>query len=335
MQGFNKYIPPTCDPQQNPTLNSVTSHLSKKEYQVVRFELPIDVVCTSCSAYFSKGNRYNSQKRQVGYYKDDESSALKIWNFRIKCMKCSEWWEIRTDPEMKQSPNGYVCYKGLRPNLKHRAYGSHNDSLTIPSRIAKNNTRNDPFADLEQHKAKVNNRDSQEKYVKYLLDRNSKQYDSSVQFQKSQDLRSAFRTEKKQLQKLHQENQQLLSRIGFDKSFRMANESKRDKAIAANVNFKQNNFFQMEHINLNQKLNDPIFPEKNHSSAEIAMENKRLKSVNTIRKTMFVDVEKSGFFIRASPLKRQRKSPIFTIEGKESNMVSKEADQNLVSYDSD
>ena len=63
---------------------------------VVRFELPFNIWCDACHNHIGQGVRYNAEKKQVGSY-----YTTPIWSFRCKCHLCQNWFEIRTDPQVR------------------------------------------------------------------------------------------------------------------------------------------------------------------------------------------------------------------------------------------
>lgn len=78
---------------------------------VVRFELPFNIWCNACQNHIGQGVRYNAEKKQVGSY-----YTTPIWSFRCKCHLCKNWFEIRTDPQVR---NKSVCF--LRLTFRTRA----------------------------------------------------------------------------------------------------------------------------------------------------------------------------------------------------------------------
>lgn len=92
---------------QDPTKESFNSragrhplgHRARKLDQgilVVRFELPFNIWCDACQNHIGQGVRYNAEKKQVGSY-----YTTPIWSFRCKCHLCQNWFEIRTDPQVR------------------------------------------------------------------------------------------------------------------------------------------------------------------------------------------------------------------------------------------
>lgn len=51
----------------------------------------------SCNNHIGQGVRYNAHKTQVGSY-----YSTPVWAFRCKCHLCQNWFEIRTDPQVRR-----------------------------------------------------------------------------------------------------------------------------------------------------------------------------------------------------------------------------------------
>ncbi len=57
--------------------------------------MPFDIWCEGCKIHVARGVRFNARKKQIGTY-----FTTKIWNFRMKCHLCDNWFEIETDPKV-------------------------------------------------------------------------------------------------------------------------------------------------------------------------------------------------------------------------------------------
>ena len=129
----NKYYPPEWDPSKG-SLNTFHGqhHLrerAKKIHEgilVVRFEMPFDVWCSGCGEHVGKGVRYNAEKKAVGKY-----FSSKIWNFRMKCHLCDNYFEIETDPKA----NDYVCKSGLRKKNEEWQAKPEDQVAILPSEV--------------------------------------------------------------------------------------------------------------------------------------------------------------------------------------------------------
>ncbi|EUC64957.1 nuclear mRNA splicing, via spliceosome-like protein, putative [Rhizoctonia solani AG-3 Rhs1AP] len=117
MQGFNKYYPPDYDGEKHKSLNGyrgkhALGDRARKLDQgilITRFELPFNIWCGGCDAHIGMGVRYNAEKRKIGSY-----YSTPIYAFRCKCHLCSNWFEIKTDPQNTR----YIVEYGARQKTK-------------------------------------------------------------------------------------------------------------------------------------------------------------------------------------------------------------------------
>ena len=88
-QADGYYHPPSYYESGDYKKKSVSRHAGSKGtnqsqlHGVVRFELPIKSVCTSCNYVIGRGTRFNAKKDCVGKY-----FSTKIYSFAFKCYEC-------------------------------------------------------------------------------------------------------------------------------------------------------------------------------------------------------------------------------------------------------
>lgn len=70
---------------------------------VVRFVSGLDLLkphgfiySGTCNNHIGMGVRYNAEKKKIGAY-----YSTPIFSFRCKCHLCDGWFEIQTDPKVK------------------------------------------------------------------------------------------------------------------------------------------------------------------------------------------------------------------------------------------
>ncbi|CRG96961.1 conserved Plasmodium protein, unknown function [Plasmodium gallinaceum] len=66
----------------------------KKDYSEIKFEIPYTIICTKCDTYIYKGERFNSERRKVGYY-----ISTYFYSFSIFCKNCFNKIIIETNPK--------------------------------------------------------------------------------------------------------------------------------------------------------------------------------------------------------------------------------------------
>ena len=74
------------------TVNGRAGHA--KGIAIIRFEMPYNVWCTSCSKMIGKGVRFNAEKNKAGKY-----YTTTLWSFKMKCHMCDGSIVIETDPK--------------------------------------------------------------------------------------------------------------------------------------------------------------------------------------------------------------------------------------------
>ncbi|CAA9991114.1 conserved Plasmodium protein, unknown function [Plasmodium knowlesi strain H] len=67
---------------------------NKKDYNEIKFEVPYTIICTKCKSYVYKGERFNSERRQVGFY-----LSTPFYSFTFTCKKCPNVIVFETNPK--------------------------------------------------------------------------------------------------------------------------------------------------------------------------------------------------------------------------------------------
>lgn len=67
--------------------------------------MPFNIWCGGCERHIARGVRFNAEKKQIGVY-----LSTPIYSFRMRCVSCSTWIEIHTDPKNSE----YVVVEGGR-----------------------------------------------------------------------------------------------------------------------------------------------------------------------------------------------------------------------------
>ncbi|KAL3096758.1 hypothetical protein niasHT_029642 [Heterodera trifolii] len=101
-KGQNHYYPPDFNYQTHKTLNRYHGVHALRErgkranegILTIRFEMPFNVWCLGCNNHVGMSVRYNAEKRKVGMY-----YTTPIYEFRMKCHLCDNYFTIRTDPK--------------------------------------------------------------------------------------------------------------------------------------------------------------------------------------------------------------------------------------------
>ena len=190
MQGFNRYYPPDYDPNDahKGNLNRLAGKAPTKP--VVRFEMPFDIWCLSCSKHIAQGVRFNAHKKKVGMY-----YSSPIFAFSMTCHLCSGAIEIVTNPKETR----YDITSGARKKAEP-------EQLDLVAREA------DPIMrlEIEATRKKVTESGSG---ISDLIQANKKQWDDP--YSASQKLRRKFRGEKTQITRDSEARAKIADRHGL------------------------------------------------------------------------------------------------------------------------
>uniref|UniRef100_A0A1I8AUC4 Coiled-coil domain-containing protein 130 homolog n=1 Tax=Steinernema glaseri TaxID=37863 RepID=A0A1I8AUC4_9BILA len=101
-KGQNKYYPPDFDYRVHKNLNRYhgTHALRERATKIgqgiitIRFEMPFNIWCLGCENHVGMGVRYNAEKKKIGMY-----HTTPLFEFRMKCHLCDNYYVIRTDPK--------------------------------------------------------------------------------------------------------------------------------------------------------------------------------------------------------------------------------------------
>lgn len=89
-----KYFPPDWDPREISRRKGPKQ--SGPKIQTVRIMAPFSMKCMSCGEFIYKGRKFNSRKETP---LDSKYLGIQIFNFHIKCTRCSAEITFRTDPK--------------------------------------------------------------------------------------------------------------------------------------------------------------------------------------------------------------------------------------------
>jgi len=224
----NKWYPAEWDPKYGMANKYQGSHpyrdRARKLSQgimIIRFEMPYNVVCLKCNDYIARGVRFNAEKKTIGKY-----FTTKIWSFRMKCARCSNWFEVQTDPQARD----YKMVEGCRRNLQgsndeknqfhdddddagdHLLQDSKQHSLeqqsetgtvALMSETKQEAIRTDPFKRLEHLQEDQEFGDEEKIHLSDL--QSFKDRLARDDYARNSELRKEFREKKKVLKSLHDE----------------------------------------------------------------------------------------------------------------------------------
>eukprot|EP00105_Crassostrea_gigas_P023930 XP_011443995.1 PREDICTED: coiled-coil domain-containing protein 130 homolog [Crassostrea gigas] len=226
----NKYYPPDWDPSKG----SVNKHFgqhplrdrAKKISQgilVIRFEMPYNIWCGGCNSHIGMGVRYNAEKKKVGKY-----YSTPIWQFRMKCHLCDNYFEIQTDPQH----HDYVITSGAR-RKEQRWKPEENEQIATEDKAVIKKMANDPMFKLEHTSDDVKKSSSVQLSVGQLEKKRSEFQDD---YSLNKLARSKFREEKKAQKKTQMEDKELLQKSSLNIS--LLPKSEEDTKLASLLKYK-------------------------------------------------------------------------------------------------
>uniref|UniRef100_A0A0N5AAV3 Coiled-coil domain-containing protein 130 homolog n=1 Tax=Syphacia muris TaxID=451379 RepID=A0A0N5AAV3_9BILA len=193
-KGQNFYYPPDFDYKKHKNLNAYHGTHALRERAakikqgilIIRFEMPFNIWCLGCNNHVGMGVRYNAEKKKVGMY-----YTTPVYEFRMKCHLCDNYFVIRTDPEHFD----YELVEGCRRQEKRY------DPSTIDQLGAVDRTFNFKLEGnkmfkiehMEKGKQKEVNSSSQTENLEWIQER------MRDDFAANQALRRSFRSERKEL----------------------------------------------------------------------------------------------------------------------------------------
>ncbi|KAL3995023.1 hypothetical protein ACH3XW_24095 [Acanthocheilonema viteae] len=227
-KGQNFYYPPDFDYKKHKTLNSYHGTHALRERAakikqgilIIRFEMPFNIWCLGCNNHIGMGVRYNAEKKKIGMY-----YTTPLYEFRMKCHLCDNYFVIRTDPEHFD----YELVEGCRRQEK-RYDPSTIDQLGAVDRGFSRQLESDRMFQVEhveQDKEKAASSADKIDKLEWIQER------MRDDFAANQALRKSFKLEKTSLKEERVKDEDLLKRMSLD--IKLVSESVEDKKLAAAV----------------------------------------------------------------------------------------------------
>ncbi|VBB33033.1 unnamed protein product [Acanthocheilonema viteae] len=231
-KGQNFYYPPDFDYKKHKTLNSYHGTHALRERAakikqgilIIRFEMPFNIWCLGCNNHIGMGVRYNAEKKKIGMY-----YTTPLYEFRMKCHLCDNYFVIRTDPEHFD----YELVEGCRRQEK-RYDPSTIDQLGAVDRGFSRQLESDRMFQVEhveQDKEKAASSADKIDKLEWIQER------MRDDFAANQALRKSFKLEKTSLKEERVKDEDLLKRMSLD--IKLVSESVEDKKLAAAVMRRQ------------------------------------------------------------------------------------------------
>lgn len=203
---MGRYVPPDLEGvATGNSLHGTSSRRKPGAGQVVRFEMPFAIWCTSCSrpTIIGQGVRFNAEKRRAGSY-----FSTPIWSFTMRHVDCGGEIEIRTDPKN----TAYIVERGARRRETAEDEAKEGD-LVVASAEEREKLRQNAFAGLEKT---IEDREQLKAATSRLTDLEDASYrDWDDPYSQNQILRKTFRKERKRLEKESAAAEDVKDRMGL------------------------------------------------------------------------------------------------------------------------
>ncbi|CEJ94500.1 Putative Cell cycle control protein cwf16 [[Torrubiella] hemipterigena] len=106
---LQKYYPPEFDPREIERRRGPKQ--TGPRLQTVRLMAPFSMKCLTCGEFIYRGRKFNSRKETN---QEQKYLNIQIFQFHIKCTRCSAEIIFRTDPKN----NDYAMVKGAMRNME-------------------------------------------------------------------------------------------------------------------------------------------------------------------------------------------------------------------------
>lgn len=224
-KGQNKYYPPDYDPKKGGLNKWQGTHALRERANklhlgilIIRFEMPFNVWCEGCGNHVGMGVRYNAEKKKVGMY-----YTTPLYEFKMKCHLCSNYFVIRTDPKNFD----YELVEGVR-RQENRWDMAENEQQARTAKNTNKKLATDAMFKLEYGEDDI----SKSKQLNPTLIKLQKfQNRWKDDFALNQELRRTFRTQKKETNEREKEDVLLLKKSSLN--LKLLPESSEDKRLAS------------------------------------------------------------------------------------------------------
>lgn len=260
-KGQNHYYPP--DFFNNPKvmakgLNAYHGHHALRErgkkweterILTIRFEMPYNIWCNGCKNHIGMGVRYNAEKKKIGNY-----YSTPIYQFRMKCHLCDNYFDIKTDPANLD----YVIVEGAS-RQENRWDPKQNEQIVPETKEDQRRLFDDAMFKLE-HGVKDQKAASDVKpALSRLYQRNDDVWKDN--FGANSKLREAFRKKKKELKLAEEADNSILSRTSLGNEIKLLPETDEDRQMATLLQLKAaKSITENSREKMIQLMNKPALP---------------------------------------------------------------------------
>lgn len=273
-KGQNKYYPPDYDPRVGGLNKFLGTHALRERAKkihlgiiIIRFEMPYNIWCEGCKNHIGMGKvvcygkifklqikilffsfsgvRYNAEKTKVGMY-----YSTPVYQFRMKCHLCDNYFEIKTDPGNLD----YEIVSGAR-RQENRWDPTQNGQIVPDTKETQRRLFDDPMYKLEHVASDLQKSDDAKPALFKLYERNHYVWDDD--YSANSRLRADFRKQKKELKLEAEKDKSLLQKSSLD--IELLPENDQDARLAAIMRLQSERVVN-EKEKRNSLMNRPALP---------------------------------------------------------------------------
>lgn len=271
-KGQNMYYPPDYDPKYGGLNKFQGTHALRERAKkldqgilIIRFEMPYNIWCEGCNNHIGMGVRYNSEKKKVGMY-----YTTPVYQFRMKCHLCDNYFEIKTDPGKLD----YAIVSGAR-RQENRWDPTENGQIVPEDKQVQKRLFDDPMFKLEHKATDQKGADDAKPVLGKLYLRNQEVWGDP--YAANSRVRATFRKRKAELKEVQDQDDLLLKKSSL--SITLLPEDEQDKKLAALMNLQSRNIHEVELEKKSKILEASVFGEGTSGSRrEKALKHKLNRS---------------------------------------------------------
>ncbi|GLH13910.1 Coiled-coil domain-containing protein 130 homolog [Gryllus bimaculatus] len=269
-KGTNLYYPPDYDPKKGGLNKFLGTHALRERARklhlgilIIRFEMPYNIWCDGCGNHIGMGVRYNAEKKKVGMY-----YSTPVYQFRMKCHLCDNYFEIKTDPANLD----YIIVSGAR-RQENRWDPTQNGQVVPEDKNTQKRLFDDSMFKLEHGvKDETKAKTATSAARRLLVQRDQLWQDD---FSANSALRAKFRATKKAAVAQEAKDKHTTSKFGLDISLLPENDV--DRKMASLLALKPSKSMAERNMQAREDiLNTPVLPNSSTVSPNVITKRSRM-----------------------------------------------------------
>lgn len=214
----------------------------------IRFEMPYNIWCDGCKNHIGMGVRYNAEKKKLGNY-----YSTPIYQFRMKCHLCDNYFDIKTDPANLD----YEIVSGAR-RQENRWDPTQNEQVVPETKEVQRRMFDDAMFKLEHGAKDQKTADDTKPVLSRLYQRNDDVWKDN--FEANSKLRAEFRKAKKEFKAGEEADNKILTRASLT-GIKLLPETEEDRQMASLLRLKASkNINEKSRERMLEVMNKPALP---------------------------------------------------------------------------